>query len=137
MHSLTHNHAGGEGQTEELTGHRKHAHKQSDVSPAHHDILAPVQTILVPRSLVLPCGPDAHNQDEDVEDDNGHQALHVDAHPAYLAVSILIHRKIEGYCVRLSDTVMWEHFEQRELKHVIHGSEHFDAGRMLVSLSGY
>lgn len=98
----------------ELTGHREHAHKQSDVSPAHHDVLAPVQTLIVPGSLVLPRGPDAHNQDEDVEDDNGHQAFHVDAHLVFLAVSILIRREVERYCVQLSDTVMWKELRERE-----------------------
>lgn len=110
-HSLTHNQTGQAPRPyvyPELTGHCKHAHKQSDVSPAHHDVLTPVHTLLVPRSLVLPCCPDAHEQDEDVEDDNGHQTFHVDAHLGFLAVSILLRCKIAYYCVQLSDTVMWK-----------------------------
>lgn len=56
----------------ELTGHREYAHKQSDVSAPDHDAFASVWAFIVTRTLVLPRGPNAHKQDEDIEDHYSH-----------------------------------------------------------------
>lgn len=63
-----------------LTGHREYAHKQSDVSAPDHDALASVCAVIVTRTLVLPRGPNAHKQDEDIEDHNSHKTFDVDSH---------------------------------------------------------
>lgn len=64
------------------TSHREPSDEQADVSPAHHDDLAAVRALSRPGVLVLPRRPDAHAEDEQVEDDDGHQALCVDGHAA-------------------------------------------------------
>ena len=63
-----------------FTCHGESTDKQSDVSPSHHDGLAAVGALRLPGVFVLPCRPDAHEQDEEVEDRDSHKPLYMDGH---------------------------------------------------------
>lgn len=71
--------AGGE-QTPKGTCHGESTDEQPDVSPADHDGLAAVGSLRLPWVLVLPCRPNAHEQDEQVEDRDSHKSLDMDGH---------------------------------------------------------
>lgn len=64
----------------QLTCHRESTDKQSDVSPADHNGLAAVGAFRLPGVLVLPCRPDAHEQDEQIEDCDSHEPFDMDGH---------------------------------------------------------
>lgn len=63
-----------------FTCHREASDKQPNVSASHHDSLAAVGALRLPGVLVLPCCPDAYEQDEDVEEGDGHKPLDMDGH---------------------------------------------------------
>lgn len=67
-------------QNQQPTGHCESTHEQSDVPSPDHDTLAPLPALADPGALVLPRGPDPHEQDQDVEDHDGHETLGVDGH---------------------------------------------------------
>lgn len=62
------------------TGHCESTNEQPDVSPPDHDALAPVSAFANAGVLVLPCGPDPHEQNQEVEDHDSHETLGVDGH---------------------------------------------------------
>lgn len=63
-----------------LTGHRESSHEQSDVSSPDHDALTAVSSFPDAGVLVLPGGPDPHEQNEDVKENDGRETLGVDGH---------------------------------------------------------
>lgn len=63
-----------------FTCHSKSTHKQPDVSASHHDGLAAVGAFRLPAVLVLHRRPDAHHEDEQIEDRDSHKPLDMDGH---------------------------------------------------------
>lgn len=63
-----------------FTCHSKHTDKQPNVPPSDHDGFAAVGALRLPGVFVLPCRPDAHEQDEQIEDHDSHKPLYMDGH---------------------------------------------------------
>ena len=64
------------------TSHGETSHEKPNVSPADHDDLTAVRAFSNPGVFVLPGCPDAHAENEQIEDHDGHDALCVDGHNA-------------------------------------------------------
>lgn len=62
------------------TCHGESTHEQPDVPSTDHDALAPLSAFADSGVLILPRGPDAHEQDQEIEDHDSYQTLGVDGH---------------------------------------------------------
>ena len=81
------------------TSHGETSDEKPNVSSADHDDLTAVRAFSSPGVFVLPGCPDAHAEDEQIEDDDGHDALCVDGHNATQKLRIK-ESKPEGQRVR-------------------------------------
>lgn len=63
-----------------FTRHSKSPDKQPDVSPSDHDGFAAVGALRLPGVFVLPCRPDTHEEDEQIEDRDSHKPFYMDGH---------------------------------------------------------
>lgn len=105
-------HAGHVERVSQLTGHCKSTNEQSDVPSPDHDALAPLSAIANTGVLVLPSGPDPHEQNQDVEDHDSHETLGVDGHLPF--VSFLPPRS--SAIARGGLDFHGENFEEREVQ---------------------
>lgn len=92
----------------QLTGHSEPTDEQPDVPSPDHDTLAPINAIADSSVLILPRGPDPDEQNQDIEDDNSHKTLGVDAHLLFLRVpaprsGAIAHGELESHGENFED----------------------------------